>query len=179
MCNRENAVCNCSTITTFNLELATKYHDHRRQQHRCDLKFLTTNTLTGTMKRAQQQTTRVPSPTPTTFSGISNYRTDSYRPINKSSLPAVPPLDPRMVPRTHFDELSRYLAAYLARGRLCHIFDAMSLSYVLNIVAPANSRSTARQKLTKLTKQQFQELSTDVYDELVRRKKNSSENEGP
>jgi hypothetical protein len=45
--------------------------------------------------------------------------------------------------------------------------------------APANSRSTARQKLTRLTKQQFQELSTDVYDELVRRKKNSSENEGP
>ena len=43
---------------------------------------------------------------------------------------------------------------------------------------PANSRSTARQKLTRLTKQQFQELSTDVYDELVRRKKNSSENEG-
>lgn len=44
--------------------------------------------------------------------------------------------------------------------------------------APANSRSTTRQKLLRLTKQQFQELSTDVYDELVRRK-NSSENESP
>ena len=43
---------------------------------------------------------------------------------------------------------------------------------------PANSRSTARQKLTRLTRQQFQELSTDVYDELMRRKNNTSENEG-
>lgn len=36
---------------------------------------------------------------------------------------------------------------------------------------------TAREKLTKLTMQQFQELSTDVYDELVRRN-NNSRNEG-
>lgn len=38
--------------------------------------------------------------------------------------------------------------------------------------APPNSRTTARQKLTRLTIQQFHELSTDVYDELVRRKQN-------
>jgi len=38
-----------------------------------------------------------------------------------------------------------------------------------------NSRSNARSKLTRLTIQQFHELSTDVYDELVRRNK---ENEG-
>jgi protein SPA2 len=130
------------------------------------------------MKRAQQQSSRVPSPTPTTFSGISNYRTDSYRPINKSSQPAVPSLDPRIIARTHLDELSRYLAAYLARGKLRPILNATSFTQVSNAIAPANSRSTARQKLTKLTKQQFQELSTDVYDELIRRKKNSSENEG-
>lgn len=43
---------------------------------------------------------------------------------------------------------------------------------------PANSRSTARQKLTRLTRQQFQELSTDVYDELIRRKNNSDTNQG-
>lgn len=41
----------------------------------------------------------------------------------------------------------------------------------------AGSRMTAREKLTKLTMQQFQELSTDVYDELVRRN-NNSRNEG-
>jgi hypothetical protein len=40
----------------------------------------------------------------------------------------------------------------------------------LSHLAPPNSRSNARQKLTRLTIQQFHELSTDVYDELVRRK---------
>lgn len=64
---------------------------------------------------------RAPSPTPTAFSGISAYKNDSYRPINsggKSSnnAPAVPSLDPRIVAKTHFDELSRYLSAYLAKG---------------------------------------------------------------
>ncbi|KAF8995499.1 hypothetical protein BDQ17DRAFT_1545214 [Cyathus striatus] len=94
---------------------------------------------------------RAPSPTPTAFSGISNYRTDSYRPTRDNNAPAVPQIDYRQVSRTHFDELGKYLAAYLAK-------------------APANSRSSARQKLTRLTIQQFHELSTDVYDELVRRK---------
>ncbi|KAF8070406.1 hypothetical protein FPV67DRAFT_1017824 [Lyophyllum atratum] len=98
----------------------------------------------------RRQPSRAPSPTPTAFSGISNYRTDSYRPIRDKNVPAVPQIDYRLVSKTHFDELSRYLAAYLAK-------------------APPNSRSTARQKLTRLTIQQFHELSTDVYDELVRR----------
>jgi len=31
------------------------------------------------------------------------------------------------------------------------------------------ARASAREKLTRLTKLQFQELSTDVYDELTRR----------
>jgi hypothetical protein len=37
--------------------------------------------------------------------------------------------------------------------------------------SPASSlvRRNAREKLTRLTRQQFQELSTDVYDELMRR----------
>lgn len=35
------------------------------------------------------------------------------------------------------------------------------------------SRTSAREKLTRLTRQQFQELSTDVYDELVRRQQDS------
>ncbi|KAF8629906.1 hypothetical protein AX15_003258 [Amanita polypyramis BW_CC] len=100
---------------------------------------------------------RAPSPTPTSFSGISNYRnTDSYRSANKNA-PAVPTADYRSVSKTHFDELSRYLAVYLAKS-------------------PPNSRTTARQKLTRLTIQQFHELSTDVYDELMRRK---NENEVP
>ncbi|KAG5341528.1 hypothetical protein C0989_009889 [Termitomyces sp. Mn162] len=98
----------------------------------------------------KRQPSRAPSPTPTAFSGISNYRTDSYRPIRDKNVPAVPQIDFRTVSRIHFDELSRYLAAYLAK-------------------AAPNSRASARQKLTRLTSQQFHELSTDVYDELIRR----------
>ncbi|KAF8551020.1 hypothetical protein OG21DRAFT_1543551 [Imleria badia] len=83
------------------------------------------------------------SPTPTTFSGISNYRTESYRPLNdQGSMPGMPSSDPKVIARTHYNELQQYLVAYLAKS-------------------PANSRSAARQKLTRLTKQQFQELSTD------------------
>ncbi|PCH36738.1 hypothetical protein WOLCODRAFT_109116 [Wolfiporia cocos MD-104 SS10] len=109
------------------------------------------------MRRSAAGSSRVPSPTNTTYSGLSSYnRTDSYRP----QPPPVPQSDPRAIAQTHFTELSRYLASYLANE-------------------PANSRSTARQKLTRLTRQQFQELSTDVYDELVRRKENSERNEVP
>ncbi|EMD33042.1 hypothetical protein CERSUDRAFT_126237 [Gelatoporia subvermispora B] len=110
------------------------------------------------MKRAGS--TRASSPTNTTYSSISNYRTDSFRPLKDQPLPSFAPSDPRTIARTHFDELSKYLASYLAKE-------------------PANSRSTARQKLTRLTRQQFQELSTDVYDELVRRKNNTTDNEVP
>ncbi|KAJ7072575.1 hypothetical protein C8F01DRAFT_973433 [Mycena amicta] len=91
------------------------------------------------------------SPTGTTFSGISNYKTESYRPIRDKNIPPLPPIDYRAVSEIHFHELDRYLAAYLAK-------------------AAPNSRSSARQKLTRLTIQQFHELSTDVYDELIRRK---------
>ena len=110
---------------------------------------------------------RAPSPTPTTFSGISNYRTDSYRPIRDKNAPAVPTVDYRQISKIHFDELSKALAAYLAKGLLRTVFN----SCLKIFIAPPNSRSTARQKLTRLTIQQFHELSTDVYDELVRRKK--------
>ncbi|RXW21310.1 hypothetical protein EST38_g4543 [Candolleomyces aberdarensis] len=100
----------------------------------------------------KRQPSRAPSPTPTAFSGISTYQNNSYRTStrDKPSV-AVPNIDYRLVSKTHFEELGKYLAAYLARS-------------------PPNSRSTARQKLTRLTIQQFHELSTDVYDELIRRK---------
>jgi hypothetical protein len=56
---------------------------------------------------------------------------------------------------------------------LSPLFDGRCLPW--HNSAPPNSRSNARSKLTRLTIQQFHELSTDVYDELVRRNK---ENEG-
>ncbi|GAA5958498.1 hypothetical protein JCM3765_007896 [Sporobolomyces pararoseus] len=70
---------------------------------------------------------------------------------NSSSKP--PPLtleQSRQVARTHFDALKSWLTR---EGAL----------------ATATTRTNARDKLTRLTRQQFQELSTDVYDELVRR----------
>ena len=56
---------------------------------------------------------------------------------------------------------------------LCPRYLRSHTLHVHHPAEPANSRSTARQKLTRLTRQQFQELSTDVYDELIRRKTNS------
>ncbi|KAF8884685.1 hypothetical protein BD779DRAFT_1472000 [Infundibulicybe gibba] len=60
-------------------------------------------------------------------------------------------IDYRLASKIHFDELDRYLAAYLARE------------------AP-NPRSTARQKLARLTVLHCHEISADVYDEIARRK---------
>ncbi|KAM0755439.1 hypothetical protein T439DRAFT_330639 [Meredithblackwellia eburnea MCA 4105] len=70
---------------------------------------------------------------------------------SSSSKPQISPEQSRAIARTHFDALRSWLARENALG-------------------PANSpRNNARDKLTRLTRQQFQELSTDVYDELVRR----------
>ena len=67
------------------------------------------------MRRAGS--TRASSPTNTTYSGISNYRTDSYKPLRDTPSQATL-VDPRAVARVHFAELSQYLAAYLAKGEL-------------------------------------------------------------
>ncbi|PAV24137.1 cell polarity [Pyrrhoderma noxium] len=102
---------------------------------------------------------RAPSPTNTTYSGISNYRSDQYKPLrDKARIPSGP-IDPKAVAKIHYDEMSTYLENHLAKE-------------------PANARASAREKLTRLTRQQFQELSTDVYDELLRRK-NNMDNEVP
>ena len=57
---------------------------------------------------------RASSPTPTAFSGISNYRSESYR--TKDASPASSQPDGRAIAQIHFEELSRFLADYLARG---------------------------------------------------------------
>ncbi|KAI5118308.1 hypothetical protein M0805_006476 [Coniferiporia weirii] len=109
------------------------------------------------MKRAPSA--RGPSPTNTMYSGISNYRSDQYKPLrDKSRAPSVT-VDPRAIAKVHYEEMASYLENHLARE-------------------PANARASARDKLTRLTRQQFQELSTDVFDELLRRK-NNAENEVP
>ena len=84
------------------------------------------------------------------------------------------------VARSHFDELSKYLVSYLAKGSISpSVTFSPHLTFTILPSDPVNSRSTAGQKLTRLTHQQFQELSTDVYDELLRRKDYSHDNRGP
>ncbi len=58
-----------------------------------------------------------------------------------------------------------------------HARSAITLTYT-PFPEPDHSRSTARQKLACSTHRQFQELFTDVYDELMQRKNNTSDNEG-
>ncbi|ORY05325.1 hypothetical protein K493DRAFT_296531 [Basidiobolus meristosporus CBS 931.73] len=58
---------------------------------------------------------------------------------------------------THHEGLKTYLSSYLQREQS----------------GISGQRKSAREKLTKLSRQQFQELSTDVYDELTRRMLNS------
>lgn len=117
---------------------------------------------------------RAPSPSAsTTYSGISNYRSDSYRTGSSTTLrsngPAANAPDSRAVAKTHFEELKKSLQDHMLRGKLTLYPINLLLSYVLE---PQNSRANAREKLTRLTRQQFQELSTDVYDELMRRNEN-------
>ncbi|KAJ3044724.1 component of the polarisome [Rhizophlyctis rosea] len=63
------------------------------------------------------------------------------------------------VASTHYESLRQYLSSYLQSQR--------------NAGGPSNQRSSAREKLTRLTKQQFTELSTDVFDEMNRRQLDS------
>lgn len=62
------------------------------------------------------------------------------------------------VARSHYAALRKYLASHLLKEQNFGI---------------SPQRQSARDKLVRLTQQQFQELSTDVYDELTRRLLNS------
>ncbi|ORY23629.1 hypothetical protein BCR39DRAFT_582805 [Naematelia encephala] len=64
-------------------------------------------------------------------------------------------MESREVARVHWRALREFLASWLE-------------------TESPTARASAREKLTKLTKLQFQELSTDVYDELMRRRKADS-----
>ncbi|OXG89950.1 hypothetical protein C345_06146 [Cryptococcus neoformans A2-102-5] len=113
------------------------------------------------------------SPTPTTPSvGYSQYGSQSFagapsRQLSMSSSAYAPSAsvpsnrgpgmktnekkgESREVARVHWRALKEFLSAWIERES-------------------PSSRASAREKLTRLTKLQFQELSTDVYDELMRR----------
>ncbi|KAJ3094223.1 component of the polarisome [Phlyctochytrium planicorne] len=61
-----------------------------------------------------------------------------------------------------YDALRQYLEAYLQTQKQ-------------QSGSQSTQRASAREKLTKLTKQQFSELATDVYDEMKRRQLNSND----
>ena len=125
-------------------------------------------------------TRRTPSPTNPTLSGTSSHRIEPYKSHRDKSSISPSPQESHQVARTYFDELSKYLASYLAKGSVSpSVTFSPHLTFTILHSEPANSRSTARQKLTRLTHEQFQELSTDVYDELIRRKDDSHDNQGP
>ena len=83
----------------------------------------------------------------------------------------------RDVARVHWRALKEYLASWLEKGESrspntsTPRASTPSWTYgdTADLVESPTSRASAREKLTRLTKLQFQELSTDVYDELMRR----------
>ena len=87
------------------------------------------------------RSTRAPSPTPTSFSGISNYRTDTYKPLRDKSSVSTPPIDPYQVARAHYDELSKYLSSYLAKG-----FTPLYLRLHILTFIPLQSQQTLAQQ---------------------------------
>ena len=61
---------------------------------------------------------------------------------------------------SHYEGLRIFLASYLQ-------------TQIKN--TPSNQRTSAREKLTRLTKPQFADMSTDVFDEMKRRQTDSTE----
>lgn len=55
------------------------------------------------------------SPANTTFSGISTYRSDSYRTRDQIP-PNVPPIDPMAIAKVHYEELTAFLHNHLTKG---------------------------------------------------------------
>ncbi|WWD22449.1 hypothetical protein CI109_106940 [Kwoniella shandongensis] len=85
-------------------------------------------------------------PPPRGMTGGSSASGGGLRPPNGSDRK----VESREVARMHWRALREFLASWLKEES-------------------PSSRASAREKLTRLTKLQFQELSTDVYDELMRR----------
>ena len=68
------------------------------------------------MKRTTSTRTP-PSPTTTTYSGISSYQNSTFQPKSPPNQSAnYPPLDSLVIAKAHYDELYKYLASYLAKG---------------------------------------------------------------
>jgi len=74
----------------------------------------------------------------------------------------------------HYTALKKYLTRQLAgEGTTLFRFGQFS-GTVVNDIGLNQRQNKAREKLVRLSKQQFHELSTDVYDELMRRQNSQS-----
>jgi len=103
--------------------------------------------------------TRIPSPP---IADLSTRTTPPNRLLDRSiSIDPSLVVDPGIVASIHYNEFSNFLVSYVPNAH------------------QTESRQTARQRLTRLTRAQFQELCTDVYDELIRRKTNANNTEAP
>lgn len=90
------------------------------------------------------QTQRAPSPTNTTFSGISSYRTEPYKSHRdkSSSISSTSLQESYQIARTHYDELSKYLASHLAKG-------SISPSTTFHLISPSQSSLQNQQILAQ------------------------------
>jgi len=103
---------------------------------------------------------RVPLSTNEGLSVIASHRVDDYLFV----------FDP-IIASIHYEAFSKLLASYVKKGWRLPISNyPISLS---SFSVSEQANTIPRQKLAKLTPQQFQELCTDVYDELIRRQNNS------
>lgn len=79
------------------------------------------------------------------------------------------PAESRAIFKLHYEEISLYLDGRTANGSYLH-YPSREARLKDSIAEPANFRAPAREPINRLTNEQFHELSTDVYDELLRRR---------
>ena len=112
---------------------------------------------------------KISPPTNEGLSGLASRRVDEYHLVS----------DP-IVASIHYEAFCKHLTSYVEKGWLffLHLHSSQAI-YPHSSVSEQADTSVPRQRLAKLTPRQFQELCTDVYDELIRRQNNSETINGP
>lgn len=114
-------------------------------------------------------------PTVPVMSHVFKEEINTDRPIRNSI--AAPTIDTdSLIFQNHVGELNKVLATYLTPGLPTDLADSYSVANLLRCALDSlDPQSTDSQKLSRLTKQQFSELLTDVCDELLRKATNGRE----
>ena len=97
--------------------------------------------------------------------GLASRRVDEYHITSDPIIASI-----------HYEAFSKHLTSYVEKGQP---FPHLRSSYLFTFSVSGQADTIPRQKLANLTPQQFQELCTDVYDELIRRQNNSEAINGP